>query len=199
MGLQEWNGLKALSLPTEGPKRPFVVGAMRHVCDYYVSLWAFSSGGPIDIVVKSLPELQKHLGRDHESSYSTPADIKRFRKWVKGLSGPEFNLLSTRFWFSYFKERNPCQAFRGDVCVGKDGVYAKSAISDEIREDLSAMNVSTLADCWIETSRLETDFEACLKKYETVTGVPIDWKKFYELKRTRYRNKSKRSKCQSYY
>merc|ERR1712216_202551 len=195
--LQEWNGMKALDLPTSGPKRPFVVGAIRHPCEYYVSLWAFSSGGPIDIVVRSLPSLQQYLGRDKDSHYASPADIARFRKWVRHLSGPEFNLLSTRFWFSYFKDRNPCRAFEGDVCVGSRSKYA--AMEDEIRSDLSAMNVSSVADCWIQTVTLEADFEACLKKYEALTGVPIDWRRFFELKETRYRNKSKRAKCREYF
>jgi hypothetical protein len=195
--LEEWHGVKTLKLPTEGPKRPFVVGAIRHPCEYYVSLWAFTSGGITDVVVGSLPPLRQYLGRDTASNFSSAEDIQRFRKWVRELSGPEFNLLSTRFWFSYFKPGNPCQAFRGDVCVGASSKYTQ--MTEEIRGDLASMDISKLADCWLETSSLEQDFEECLRQYEAATGVPIDWVKYRELAGNRHKNKSTRSKCEDYY
>jgi len=196
--LEEWQGLDAVELPRSGPKRPFVLGATRAPCDYYTSLWSFTSGGTMDAVVRSLPSIGKYLGKDQESGYSTPEDIGRFRQWVKGLASESLNLLTARVWFSYFKKGNPCKPRFGDVCGGPKSKY--ESLVEEIERDLSSAALSDMADCWLRTEHLEEDLEVCLQQYEREAGIELDWQLFNELRQKVTKNRSKRrASCAEYY
>lgn len=196
--LEEWQGVKSLGLPTSGPTRPFVIGAIRDPCDYYVSLWTFSSGGTVDIVVKSVPGLSDHFGKSKESGFTSKSDLQRFRRWLRDLASDSLNLLSARFWFSYFKAGNPCMPWKGEVCAGKTSKF--EGMADEINGDLAAAeSLHDIADCWIRTENLNEDLEMCLKIYEEEAGVALDWELFEELKAKKIRNKSERKSCDIYY
>eukprot|EP00928_Gymnodinium_smaydae_P028134 TRINITY_DN21537_c0_g1_i1.p1 TRINITY_DN21537_c0_g1~~TRINITY_DN21537_c0_g1_i1.p1 ORF type:complete len:376 (-),score=86.75 TRINITY_DN21537_c0_g1_i1:2-1129(-) len=200
--LEEWQGLRGLDglLPREGPGRPFVLGAIRAPCDYYLSLWTFTSGGTRDRVVATAPELRKNLGQADGASFPpSPENVRRFQRWVRDLATPSLNLLTIRFWFSYFREGNPCQPRRGDICAGRRSKF--ESLRAEIEEDLSKVkNLKDVGDCWLRTEVLEEDLATCLQRYATEEGVALNQTRFDEVRRTREKNKSgRRGSCREFY
>eukprot|EP00929_Paragymnodinium_shiwhaense_P121987 TRINITY_DN94480_c0_g1_i1.p1 TRINITY_DN94480_c0_g1~~TRINITY_DN94480_c0_g1_i1.p1 ORF type:complete len:327 (-),score=38.04 TRINITY_DN94480_c0_g1_i1:55-1035(-) len=197
--VEEWQGLQELGFDKTGPRRPFVMGAIRAPCDYYLSLWSFTSGGTMDRVVRTVPESFQFHGQDEAEGYNTPADIERFRQWIRAIASEHSNLLTNRFWFSYFKSGNPCLPREGDVCAGPNSKFETMLM--EINANLTSVgSLSDVADCWLRTEHLEADLEKCLYQYSAEAGVPIDWEFFHKMRRQKEKNSSgRKGSCQDFY
>lgn len=185
-----------------GRARPFVIGSMRNPCDYYVSLWAYNShdalAGGAGLMSKVSPELRPLLGLGNNSNFSSADDVQRFRRWLRALASPRFNLLSTRFWIGYFsptpKKYQDCRTHKD--CVKDIGLQLA------IARDLEPTLKPTGVDCWVFTESAQTDLRVCLDRYLRERNVTqVDWT-YFDKKIARPGNLQHRSvhmPCAHYY
>jgi len=134
------------------PDDYFVIGSMRSPCDYYLSLWAYSSDALKQellfhnvtghrLLVNEVAHNLTHL-YGLNPPYTNSADLDRFRMWLTYHSG----IMTERAFESY---GNP---------KGTD-------------LDLN------LVDCWVLTEKMEETIRHCLTLFERQDGV-VHWSKF---------------------
>lgn len=167
----------------------FYIGSIRNPCNYYVSLWSYSSE-------HENSQLRKNMSNDPETdrffnvtSNKTSADDKsKFHEFMNHTMG-EIGICTGRFAYGY-------------VSLGNNPTFLTKQLSHDdvskIQSKLNAFNTS-LIDCWVSTETLTDDMAVCLRMLERQLHVHVNWTNFDEAATHPKSNPSSHGPCKDYY
>eukprot|EP00811_Abedinium_folium_P035154 NODE_7972_length_1533_cov_11.178521.p1 GENE.NODE_7972_length_1533_cov_11.178521~~NODE_7972_length_1533_cov_11.178521.p1 ORF type:complete len:300 (-),score=18.60 NODE_7972_length_1533_cov_11.178521:583-1482(-) len=167
----------------------FVIGTIRNPCEWYVSLYTY---GATDHGLLHLQTPQR---------LKRPNDQGTFKKWLiwackskvaldrDVLKGP--GLMSARFAraFTYVTTHLPASVsinFLRDKDLNK---------YEHALETFERSNV----DCWVHMENYAEDTRACLRRYEKLSGIPVNWKRVEKLLKRKKINTSAHKSCSFFF
>lgn len=164
----------------------FVIGSIRNPCDFYVSLWAFQSGGTTDHgimsdMAKRFPSDYKRLvGEGTQKHFTSKSDVARFRKWVKHIANKrgQVGLMTARFYKKYVQKGKHRKEDLRDKSDLASAMTTKEIA--KVKKGMSAENLKKLGICWVKTESLFADLKACLQEYEQKSNVSVSWGNFHQ-------------------
>ena len=99
--------------------RDFVVGSIRHPCNYYLSLWGFGSDGKGDLYSRQTANMKKIL-YGHTPPYNNTEDLEALDRWL----GRNAGVLSNRLKQSYALPGRPFDASLVDCWLETEHLLA---------------------------------------------------------------------------
>lgn len=170
----------------------FTIGSVRNPCDYYLSLWSYGVdfGGRMR---SHLPEESRWLYETEAQLKDSPADMLRFRRWVREISRPGYpGIMSLRMFISY--------AAQGRA-VPRGWLPPASMTTEVLNWVRRSMRHFTRKhiNCWVYSENLDEDLQNCLAKWEKQSGQAVDWSKYNFAKQAAYEKRSDHGKCQDYF
>eukprot|EP00812_Abedinium_dasypus_P006161 NODE_1776_length_1064_cov_628.483647.p1 GENE.NODE_1776_length_1064_cov_628.483647~~NODE_1776_length_1064_cov_628.483647.p1 ORF type:complete len:293 (+),score=32.88 NODE_1776_length_1064_cov_628.483647:3-881(+) len=170
-------------------QRRFVIGTIRNPCEWYVSLYSYCAA----------ERGWFHL--ETPSSLKRVNDPKTFRKWLRWVSHSEKapsrdlvagpGLLSVRFAKAFTYEMAGLPEARALMYLSKNAFH-------QYEKALKTFDASNV-DCWIHTGNFAEGVRECLRRYEGISGVAIDWNRVEKVLRGQKQNKSTHKPCVSFF
>eukprot|EP00811_Abedinium_folium_P001692 NODE_11551_length_1279_cov_3.455729.p1 GENE.NODE_11551_length_1279_cov_3.455729~~NODE_11551_length_1279_cov_3.455729.p1 ORF type:complete len:316 (-),score=93.88 NODE_11551_length_1279_cov_3.455729:260-1207(-) len=167
----------------------FTIGSVRNPCNYYVSLYSYGVIGH--------GEIRHELGH----KYYKANDTATFKKWLTRVmqskkaknepsEGP--GIESIRFIQSYSSSELGLKAMTGSLSkIGKKQLKTYS-------NALKAFDPSSVK-CWVKTENILEDVKTCLSRYQSESGVQVDWAKFNNSAATIWQNPSRHKACKDFF
>lgn len=202
--------LSPVSSKADGGPKQFVISSIRNPCDWYVSLWAFSS----QYDAKALSGYSS--ASDPEPFFGDTSNATKFANWLSWAQGrwsephakSECNaVMSLRYWEALKSGHHVGgineRGYNG-ATLDKYTQWFDGAPRQRIEDDLKDLSPSKDVDCWVSKENLMEDLQGCLKEYEQLSGVHLDWAPFTEKlaaeKRTADAHAAdNRLECEHYY
>ena len=183
-----------------GPGRTekhFTIASVRNPCDYYVSLWSYNNLGqwhhnsrwgdlskPFMLLGKHptmhAPIFQKALTAKDIAAGKVYENHTLFASYMNmtWAEGSSHGIMTYRFWETLVHLSTHglrCWAEQLFTC---SNWFAKFHSDAACEQEVQEFDFANLVDCWVYTESVEEDLHRCLKTYEAVTGVKLNWDKW---------------------
>jgi len=191
------------SMTSEDTAKSFTIGLIRNPFEYYLSLWAFTSGRRqvTTGIIKAFSKKQQDELLGQTKPYgSTPEDVERFHKFVKTVNHEKLGLMSYRFHGSYLQKFGTRLTPDWQVSLASKARTKKVEI---VVSELAKFETKTgPVACWVRTETLVPNLRSCLELYESsaAKGMDrVDWEEFNAATAEAKHNKADHVECSKVY